>query len=204
MRSPEQLLLADAAGIQIRGAKANRFARLVTVQIIKPGVPRRIRNQESLSLTLQLPITFRLVASDNLGCDVDGIKIGTLAREAGIGAGALRYYERLGLLPASHRSASGYRLYEPTSARRLRFIRKAQALGFSLDEIAELLALSDNPNARASKVKRVTQDKIADIERRIKQLRRMRQGLMALAARCDGPGPTGECPILAALSQDES
>jgi len=134
----------------------------------------------------------------------EGIKIGALARESGVGAGALRYYERLGLLPAPHRSASGYRLYERATARRLGFIRKAQALGFSLDQVRELLTLSDNPTARAGTVKRVTQAKIADIERRIEQLRRIRHGLLTLASRCDGRGHSGDCPILAALSQDES
>jgi Cu(I)-responsive transcriptional regulator len=129
------------------------------------------------------------------------VTIGKLAKHIGIGAGTLRYYERLGLLPPASRTASGYRMYGAAAAQRLRFIRRAQALGFSLEEIADLLALSDNPRGRARDVKRVTQAKIADIERRIEALARMKQGLATLEARCSGHGHTGECPILAALNQ---
>lgn len=131
------------------------------------------------------------------------VTIGKLAKDIGIGAGALRYYERLGLLPPASRTASGYRVYDADAATRLRFIRRAQALGFSLEEIAELLALSDNPRARARDVKRVTQAKIADLEQRIDALKRMKRGLAALEARCSGHGDTGECPILAALARDD-
>jgi MerR family copper efflux transcriptional regulator len=110
------------------------------------------------------------------------LTIGKLAKANGIGAGTLRYYEQLGLLAAVPRSP---------------------ALGFSLDEVAELLALSDNPRAGARAVKKATQTKIADIERRIDALRRVKRGLEALASRCSGHGTTGECPILAALNRDE-
>ncbi len=129
--------------------------------------------------------------------------IGKLARDIGIGAGTLRYYERLGLLPPAERTASGYRMYGESSARRLRFIRRAQALGFTLEEIAELLKLSDNPRAGARQVKKVTQIKIADIDRRIEALARMKEGLATLEASCSGHGHTGECPILAALNQGD-
>ncbi|MCZ7566090.1 MAG: heavy metal-responsive transcriptional regulator [Burkholderiales bacterium] len=134
---------------------------------------------------------------------MQNVTIGKLARDAGIGAGTLRYYERLGLLPPANRTASGYRMYGAAAAQRLRFIRRAQALGFSLVEIAELLALSDNPRTRARDVKRATQAKIADIARRIEALERMRRGLAELEARCSGHGGTGECPILAALNQPD-
>ena len=129
--------------------------------------------------------------------------IGRLARDIGIGAGTLRYYERLGLLAPAERTASGYRMYGEAAARRLRFIRRAQALGFTLEEVAELLKLSDNPRASAREVKKATQGKIADIDERIAALQRMRQGLATLEAHCSGHGPTGECPILAALNRDD-
>ncbi len=129
--------------------------------------------------------------------------IGKLARDIGIGAGTLRYYERLGLLAPSERTASGYRKYGEAAARRLRFIRRAQALGFTLEEVAELLKLSDNPRASARQVKKATQAKIADIEQRIDALARMKQGLATLEAQCSGHGHTGECPILAALNQED-
>ncbi len=133
---------------------------------------------------------------------MENVTIGKLAKGAGIGAGTLRYYERRGLLPPARRTAAGYRVYGAAAAQRLRFIRRAQALGFSLEEIAELLALSDNPRATAREVKHATQAKIADIDRRIEALARMKQGLATLEARCSGHGHTGECPILAALNQE--
>ena len=135
---------------------------------------------------------------------MQNITIGKLAKNVGIGAGTLRYYEQLGLLPPAQRTASGYRVYGAAAATRLRFIRRAQALGFSLEEVAELLALSDNPRARARDVKRVTQAKIADIAQRIAALERMKQGLATLEANCSGHGHTGECPILAALNQADA
>ncbi len=131
------------------------------------------------------------------------LTIGKLAKATGIGAGTLRYYEQLGLLAPAPRTPAGYRLYGEGAARRLRFIRRAQALGFSLDEVAELLALSDNPRAGAREVKKATRAKIADIDARIEALRRMKQGLEALASRCNGHGSTHECPILAALNRDD-
>jgi MerR family copper efflux transcriptional regulator len=134
---------------------------------------------------------------------MDGLTIGKLAKANGIRAGTLRYYEQLGLLAHAKRTPAGYRLYDESVARRLRFIRRAQALGFSLGDVAELLALSDNPHAGAREVKKATRAKIADIERRIDALRRMKQGLEALASRCSGHGSTRECPILAALNRDE-
>lgn len=130
------------------------------------------------------------------------LSIGTLARQAGVATGTLRYYERVGLLPAPRRTASGYRSYAPDTARRLRFIRRAQALGFSLEDIAALLALSDDPGAEAAEVRRITREKIGDLEARIRDLERMKRGLETLAAHCSGRGPSGECPILAALNED--
>ncbi len=132
-----------------------------------------------------------------------GITIGVLARRAGLAAGALRYYEAQGLLTPMARNAAGYRLYRDTDLQRLRFIRRAQELGFSLDEVRALLDASTNPAAQAADVKAFARDKLCDIERRIRDLERMRAGLSILMARCAGAGPAHECPILAALSEDE-
>ncbi len=131
------------------------------------------------------------------------ITIGKLAKQSGLGAGALRYYERLGLITPMQRTAAGYRIYHADAAQRLRFIRRVQALGFSLDQILELLLLSDNPNASAAEVKQLTREKIADIEARIRDLKRMKQELEALEERCHGQGSTADCPILVALNQGE-
>lgn len=126
--------------------------------------------------------------------------IGQLAGRVGVGASTLRYYEQLGLLTPTMRTAAGYRVYGQNALRRLAFIRRAQTLGFALEEIAELLALSDNPLASAAEVKRLTREKIADIDARIQDLERMKQGLAALEGRCSGHGSTTECPILSALA----
>lgn len=128
--------------------------------------------------------------------------IGTLAKAGGVQAGTLRYYERLGLLAPASRTGAGYRVYRAETAQRLRFIRKAQALGFSLEEIAELLALADNPHASAKKVKELTRRKAADIGERIKHLERLKQALETIEGRCTGHGSSADCPILAALNDD--
>ncbi|MEJ2346673.1 MAG: heavy metal-responsive transcriptional regulator [Gammaproteobacteria bacterium] len=134
---------------------------------------------------------------------MENLTIGKLARKIGVGASTLRYYERVGLIAPDHRTESGYRLYQPDTVQRLRFIRRAQALGFSLEDIAELLALSDNPQAQAAQVKQITEEKIADIGKRIRDLQRMQQGLQSLSAHCSGQGSVTECPILEALNHDD-
>jgi MerR family transcriptional regulator, copper efflux regulator len=161
-------------------------------------------NERREGLTLQLASRFRLhKRTCDAGHGMEGVTIGKLAKTVGIGAGTLRYYEYLGLLAPAQRTTAGYRMYGDGAARRLRFIRRAQALGFSLTEIAELLALSDNPRAGAHDVKKATRSKIADIEARIEALRRMKRGLEALESRCSGHGSTRDCPILAALNRDD-
>jgi len=129
--------------------------------------------------------------------------IGKLAAAEGIAAETLRYYERIGLLRPEARSAAGYRLYGEEARRRLRFIRRAQALGFTLSEIGELLALGDEPDASMAEVKALTAEKLADIERRIADLERMRAALHALHQRCPGHGPRHDCPILESLTGEE-
>ncbi|HXK57522.1 MAG TPA: MerR family DNA-binding protein, partial [Gammaproteobacteria bacterium] len=100
---------------------------------------------------------------------------------------------------------SGYRLYDNGARRRLRFIRRAQTLGFSLDEVSELLSLSDRPGESAAEVKQLAREKIKDIETRIRDLERMKTALSELEAQCPGhAGTTAECPILTALNQGGS
>jgi MerR family copper efflux transcriptional regulator len=129
--------------------------------------------------------------------------IGKLAAQTGLAVETLRYYERRGLMVPSQRTAAGYRLYGFEAKRRLRFIRRAKDLGFSLDEIAELLSLSDHPERAAAEVKSLVQAKIGDIDHRIRDLERMKRGLASFDALCHGTGPTAECPILAALNQED-
>lgn len=126
--------------------------------------------------------------------------IGALASRAGVSVQTVRYYERRGLLDEPHRRASGYREYGPSTLHRLRFIRRAQELGFTLSEIAELLALRLDPHTTAADVKASAEHKIQDVEQKIRDLERIKHALTHLAGRCrGGRGPTGDCPLLDAL-----
>ncbi len=131
------------------------------------------------------------------------LTIGQVARMAGVRVDTIRYYERRGLLPPPVRRPTlhgpGYRQYDPDTVRRIRFIKRAQRLGFSLREIAELLALRLDPWADRQEVRRRVAAKVADVEARIRALEAMRQTLRALMARCEDSGPVCECPILEAL-----
>ncbi|MGA7965791.1 MAG: heavy metal-responsive transcriptional regulator [Gammaproteobacteria bacterium] len=129
--------------------------------------------------------------------------IGRLARNAGVGAETLRYYEHLGLIRPDRRTESNYRLYGPEAERRLVFIRRAQVLGFSLEEIRELLSLHHRADAGADEVKSIAEKRIREVETRIHDLECMRDGLEALSAQCDGKGSADNCPILAALLNAE-
>lgn len=123
--------------------------------------------------------------------------IGALAKHAGVSIDTVRYYERSGLLAPKSRLESGYRRYSDAELARLRFIRRAQTLGFSLKEIRELLALSSARDV--SRVKRVAQIKLADVEQRIDSLVRMRTALARLVSACPGHGEPADCPILNAM-----
>ena len=127
--------------------------------------------------------------------------IGTLAAAAGVKRDTVRYYERTGLLPAPDRSASGYRLYGDIELERIRFIRTAQHLGFTLAEISTLLALRASESARAADVLCVTESKIAEAKGRIVQLEAIQTALQQLADACPVDAPVTDCPILAYLAK---
>lgn len=129
-----------------------------------------------------------------------GLSIGRLARRAGVSVDSVRFYERSGLLPEPARTESNYRIYPEATAARIRFVKRAQRLGFSLGEIRDLLDLGDDPTASKAEVKAATEAKIADIRARIRDLQRMLSALETLNHQCDGHGPVGECPILHALA----
>lgn len=132
---------------------------------------------------------------------METIGIGALAKRAGVGIDTVRYYEREGLLAPTERRESGYRRYSDHEVSRLRFIRKAQALGFSLKEIRDLLALSSHRDV--ARVKRKAEEKLADVDKRIAELRRMRTGLSTLVKACPGHGRAEDCPILQALGGED-
>ena len=129
---------------------------------------------------------------------VKRLAIGRLAREAGVGVDTVRFYERAGLMPTAQRTASGYRTYAPDDLGRLRFIRHAKALGFSLDEIAELLRLSEGKGGRAG-VKELALRRLRDLERKIRELTVFRDTLARYAHACSGHGPVEGCPIIEAV-----
>jgi len=131
--------------------------------------------------------------------DATAVTIGRLARRVGVCAETLRHYERLGLIRPARRTAANYRLYGPETERRLLFIRRAQALGFSLPDIRELLSLHGRADATAAEARRVTEERIREVDAKMSDLRRMRDGLAALAQSCSGEGPASSCPILASL-----
>jgi Cu(I)-responsive transcriptional regulator len=124
--------------------------------------------------------------------------IAEAAMAAGVNPQTLRYYERRGLLKASGRRASGYREYSADDVRRLRFVKRAQELGLSLDDVAELLKLRKAPASRRQAVRAVAERRVADLDQRIGDLRRMRDALSHLVHACHA-GDTPECPILEAL-----
>jgi MerR family mercuric resistance operon transcriptional regulator len=130
------------------------------------------------------------------------LTIGQVAQQAGVGVETVRFYERQGLLEEPARRASGYRQYPEDVIARLRFIRRAKELGFSLKEIKELLALRVDPTTTCREVKEQAQAKITDIEGKIRSLLRMKAALVELTRSCRGRGPASECPILEALEKE--
>ena len=130
------------------------------------------------------------------------LKIGQLAAQARVNVETVRYYERRGLIAEPRRTTSGYRQYSEEAVRRIRFIRRAQDLGFSLKEIAELLDLRVRSAAACGEVERRALDKIALVEEKIGHLGRIKDALERLAQACEAREPTGDCPILETLETE--
>jgi DNA-binding transcriptional MerR regulator len=129
------------------------------------------------------------------------LSIGEYAACTGVSAEAIRFYEREGLIPPAVRAGSGrYRRYRPMDIERLRFIRHARALGFSLDEIRELLILADgNPARECSDVNRIARSHLAQVDAKLEQLSALRAELDRIIGTCNAVVPVAECRILAAL-----
>jgi MerR family copper efflux transcriptional regulator len=128
---------------------------------------------------------------------------GKLAKRCDVNFETIRFYEQEGLIPEPLRTESNYRLYTPDTVRRVRFIRRAQDLGFTLKEIKELLALRAAPRAKCAEVYARAEAKIRDIDAKIQTLGAMRRALSKLMSECTGRGGASECPILDALDDDE-
>ena len=133
------------------------------------------------------------------------LTIGKLAKACDVKVDTVRYYERMGLVLPIERSESGYRKYSVDSIKRLRFVRRAQSLGFTLEEIKELLELSDTPEADCGDVQEHARHKISEVEVKIADLLKIKSSLEELADFCPGKGkPLAECNILQHFYGDES
>lgn len=129
------------------------------------------------------------------------LKIGDVARQAGLSIDAVRFYEREGLLGRVRRSSTGQRQYDDETARRLAFVRRATALGFSLAEVKSLLTLRVSSRMPCERVRERALTKLTDIDRRIAELQEMRDALARLAEGCESGAALGSCPFLDELGR---
>ena len=134
---------------------------------------------------------------------MNGLTRGRRAKQAGLGIETVRVYERQGLIEPPPRTDSNYRIYPEEEVNRLKFIKRAKDLGFTLKEIKELLFIQHDPHATKADIKKRTVEKIEDIKKKVQDLIRIQEALEHLAGSCDGHGPLSECPILEALAGDE-
>jgi Cu(I)-responsive transcriptional regulator len=123
------------------------------------------------------------------------LNIGEAARASGVTAKMVRHYESIGLLPPARRTEAGYRLYGSDDVRMLQFIHRARALGFSLDQIADLLALWRDKHRASADVRRLALEHINELDRKIAELEAMKRTLASLAESCHGDARS-DCPIL--------
>ena len=127
------------------------------------------------------------------------LTIGALSKHTGVNIETIRFYERVGILPKPPRSAGGHRIYSQEQLMRLSFVRRSRELGFSLDDIRGLLQLVDGGHYTCAEVKTITLDHLADVRRKIADLRRLERTLADVAGRCKG-GKVPDCPVIEALS----
>ncbi len=134
----------------------------------------------------------------------EALAIGQVADETGVGVETVRFYQRTGLIAEPPREGTKRRRYPPETVVRIRFIRGAQNLGFSLKEISELLELRVAPGTSKGDIKAQAEAKAAEIEEKMRDLQRMRDTLMKLIGACDGTGALDDCPILEAFDQGKA
>jgi Cu(I)-responsive transcriptional regulator len=128
-----------------------------------------------------------------------GAPIGEAARQSGVKAPTIRYYEQIGLLPSPPRSEGNRRRYEAADLRRLAFIRHARELGFEVDAIRALLSLQDNPDQSCSAADEIARARLAEVERRIASLTALRAELVRMVSEC-GSGKVAECRVIETLA----
>lgn len=134
------------------------------------------------------------------GCH-DGFSIGVLSSRTGCNIETIRYYEKIGLMPAPPRTAGGHRIYDSGHAKRLGFIRRSRELGFSLEQIQALLELADDAGYDCGTVKSITLEHLDDVRNKIKDLRRLERTLKTISSECEG-GIAPRCPIIESLYSD--
>ena len=153
-------------------------------------------------LTLYLGIDTRLISG---GREVQTrrriVRIGEVATDAGVGVQTLRYYERRGLIPRPSRRPSGYRDYPGEVVARVRFVKRAQDLGFTLAEIRDLLALRDDPAGSCDDVRAAAAIKLHAIDAKLRSLGAMREALAVLVRACDEGDEPRPCPLIEALDE---
>lgn len=132
---------------------------------------------------------------------MDGLSIGQVAARAGVGVETVRFYHRQGLVDEPPRRGARHRRYPPEAVARIRFIRGAQSLGFSLKEIEDLLQLRLAPGASRAEVRTRAETKVEEIDEKIRVLQRMRDTLLKVIGACEGTGPLDGCPILETFDQ---
>lgn len=131
------------------------------------------------------------------------MQIGRAAKASGVTAKMIRHYEVIGLIPSAHRMDSNYRSYSPQDVHRFQFIRRARALGFSMDQIRDLLKLWSDRNRCSSEVKAIALAHVAAMETKIEHMREMADALHRLADACEGDDRP-ECPIIRSLEGERS
>src|SRR5437762_13302989 len=134
---------------------------------------------------------------------MEALTRGELAQQGRVNSETIRYHERRGLLPKPPRTPTGYRTFGTDAVRRLRFIKHAQELGFSLKEIKELLALRVDARTSCADVRKRAEAKLADIDQKLRALRAMKRALVRLTTACVGRGPVSACPILESLEAED-
>ena len=129
---------------------------------------------------------------------MEALTISGLARQGGVNLETIRYYEREGLLPKPPRTPAGYRMFPAEAVRRIRFIKRAQELGFSLEEISELLSLEDGTDRTS--IRHIASERLGEIQTKLDDLNRMKKALSHLIHECEHTGREQPCPIIATLT----
>ncbi len=136
----------------------------------------------------------------NSGSTTSRLAIGALSKRTGCNIETIRYYERIGLLPAPPRTEGGHRVYDEAHLKRLTFVRRSRELGFTLDDVRGLLQLVDGGHYTCAEVRELTLQHLDEIRSKVADLRRLERVLKEMAAQCTGDD-VPECPVIDALSK---